>query len=185
MNIWYISISSVIEMCVCKNDSNWKTHAFVSFWTHSLKEWLIRFICESTVVTLTVFYFWISQQRQAIWRCYFVSSHSIRTANSELKYNFRCSGSEYCGSVYLTLKKSQMFVVFSQTFEQRQVTHLQFLSWPDYGVPSSALSLIDFLGAVKHQQQWAVQAFGSQWRGHPLGPPMVVHCSAGIGRTGQ
>uniref|UniRef100_A0A672PSZ6 Tyrosine-protein phosphatase non-receptor type 9 n=1 Tax=Sinocyclocheilus grahami TaxID=75366 RepID=A0A672PSZ6_SINGR len=67
---------------------------------------------------------------------------------------------------------------------ERQVTHFQFLSWPDYGVPSSALSLIDFLGAVKHQQQWAVQAFGSQWRGHPLGPPMVVHCSAGIGRTG-
>lgn len=76
------------------------------------------------------------------------------------------------------------FVSFPQTFEQRQVTHFQFLSWPDYGVPSSAVSLIDFLGAVKHQQQWAVQALGSQWRGHPLGPPMVVHCSAGIGRTG-
>lgn len=73
----------------------------------------------------------------------------------------------------------------TETFEQRQVTHFQFLSWPDYGVPSSAVSLIDFLGAVKHQQQWAVQAFGTQWRGHPLGPPMVVHCSAGIGRTGQ
>uniref|UniRef100_A0A8C0YVG9 Tyrosine-protein phosphatase non-receptor type 9 n=1 Tax=Cyprinus carpio carpio TaxID=630221 RepID=A0A8C0YVG9_CYPCA len=72
----------------------------------------------------------------------------------------------------------------TETFEQRQVTHFQFLSWPDYGVPSSALSLIDFLGAVKHQQQWAAQAFSSQWRGHPLGLPMVVHCSAGIGRTG-
>lgn len=89
-------------------------------------------------------------------------------------------------SLYLPLKKNWIlpFVSILQTFEQRQVTHFQFLSWPDYGVPSSAVSLIDFLGAVKHQQQWAVQALGSQWRGHPLGPPMVVHCSAGIGRTG-
>uniref|UniRef100_A0A8C8K7Y5 Tyrosine-protein phosphatase non-receptor type 9 n=1 Tax=Oncorhynchus tshawytscha TaxID=74940 RepID=A0A8C8K7Y5_ONCTS len=68
--------------------------------------------------------------------------------------------------------------------EQKQVTHFQYLSWPDYGVPTSALTLIDFLGAVKRQQRQAVKGMGPRWRGHPLGPPMVVHCSAGIGRTG-
>ncbi|XP_041693594.1 tyrosine-protein phosphatase non-receptor type 9 [Coregonus clupeaformis] len=68
--------------------------------------------------------------------------------------------------------------------EQRRVTHFQYLSWPDYGVPTSAVTLIDFLGAVKRQQRQAVKAMGPQWSGHPLGPPMVVHCSAGIGRTG-
>nr|XP_046213306.1 tyrosine-protein phosphatase non-receptor type 9 isoform X1 [Oncorhynchus gorbuscha] len=68
--------------------------------------------------------------------------------------------------------------------EQRQVTHFQYLSWPDYGVPTSAVTLIDFLGAVKRQQRRSVKTMGPQWRGHPLGPPMVVHCSAGIGRTG-
>uniref|UniRef100_A0AAY4CYA0 Tyrosine-protein phosphatase non-receptor type 9 n=1 Tax=Denticeps clupeoides TaxID=299321 RepID=A0AAY4CYA0_9TELE len=72
----------------------------------------------------------------------------------------------------------------TETCEQRQVTHFQYISWPDYGVPTSAVTLIDFLGAVKRQQKRAVQAMGTQWRGHPLGPPMVVHCSAGIGRTG-
>lgn len=72
-----------------------------------------------------------------------------------------------------------------QTCEQRQVSHLQYLSWPDYGVPTSAVTLIDFLGAVKRQQRKMVKALGSQWCGHPLGPPMVVHCSAGIGRTGK
>lgn len=72
-----------------------------------------------------------------------------------------------------------------QTCEQRQVSHFQFLSWPDYGVPSSALSLLDFLSTVKRQQKKAVTALGSQWRGHHQGPPMVVHCSAGIGRTGK
>lgn len=72
-----------------------------------------------------------------------------------------------------------------QTCEQRQVSHLQYLSWPDYGVPTSAVTLIDFLGAVKRQQRKMVKALGTQWSGHPLGPPMVVHCSAGIGRTGE
>lgn len=73
----------------------------------------------------------------------------------------------------------------TETCEQRQVVHLQYLSWPDYGVPTSAVTLMDFLAVVKRQQRRAVKAMGPQWRGHPLGPPMVVHCSAGIGRTGS
>lgn len=77
------------------------------------------------------------------------------------------------------------FYLCIQTCEQRQVSHFQYLSWPDYGVPTSAVTLIDFLGAVKRQQRKMVKALGSQWTGHPLGPPMVVHCSAGIGRTGE
>uniref|UniRef100_A0A671S7B3 Tyrosine-protein phosphatase non-receptor type 9 n=1 Tax=Sinocyclocheilus anshuiensis TaxID=1608454 RepID=A0A671S7B3_9TELE len=98
-------------------------------------------------------------------------------------------GQEVYGHIAVVNHRVDKHAHFNQTTlelhnTERQVTHFQFLSWPDYGVPSSALSLIDFLGAVKHQQQWAVQAFGSQWRGHPLDPPMVVHCSAGIGRTG-
>uniref|UniRef100_A0A7N8YJF5 Tyrosine-protein phosphatase non-receptor type 9 n=1 Tax=Mastacembelus armatus TaxID=205130 RepID=A0A7N8YJF5_9TELE len=72
----------------------------------------------------------------------------------------------------------------TETCEQRQVSHFQYLSWPDYGVPTSAVTLIDFLGAVKRQQRKMVKTMGLQWTGHPLGPPMVVHCSAGIGRTG-
>ncbi|KAJ0029059.1 hypothetical protein NQD34_004056 [Periophthalmus magnuspinnatus] len=72
----------------------------------------------------------------------------------------------------------------TETCEQRQVSHFQYLSWPDYGVPTSAVTLIDFLNAVKKQQKKTVKALGQQWTGHPLGPPMVVHCSAGIGRTG-
>ncbi|XP_064169997.1 tyrosine-protein phosphatase non-receptor type 9 [Anguilla rostrata] len=72
----------------------------------------------------------------------------------------------------------------TENCEQRQVTHFQYLSWPDYGVPTSAVTLIHFLGALKRQQKKAVLAMGSQWRGHHAGPPIVVHCSAGIGRTG-
>ncbi|XP_048828956.1 tyrosine-protein phosphatase non-receptor type 9 [Brienomyrus brachyistius] len=71
----------------------------------------------------------------------------------------------------------------TENCEQRQVTHFQYLSWPDYGVPTSAVTLIDFLGTVKRQQKAAVKAAQSRWNLRE-GPPMVVHCSAGIGRTG-
>ena len=72
----------------------------------------------------------------------------------------------------------------SQTGESREVIHLQFTSWPDYGVPPAA-PFLDFLFKVRALQASATKEMGSEWAGHPLGPPIVVHCSAGIGRTGN
>lgn len=55
--------------------------------------------------------------------------------------------------------------------EQREVRHYWFDSWPDHGVPERTEPVISMLQAV---QEWA-----------PLGgAPWVVHCSAGIGRSG-
>ena len=70
--------------------------------------------------------------------------------------------------------------------EKRQVVHFQFISWPDYGVPDSALSMLTFLQRVREKQNEMTGELFSlgTWKGHELGPPMVIHCSAGIGRTG-
>uniref|UniRef100_A0A1B6IX69 Tyrosine-protein phosphatase domain-containing protein n=1 Tax=Homalodisca liturata TaxID=320908 RepID=A0A1B6IX69_9HEMI len=70
------------------------------------------------------------------------------------------------------------------TDESREVSHYQFTSWPDYGVPLSALAMLDFLQRVRLSQAAMLAALGDTWAGHPRGPPIVVHCSAGIGRTG-
>uniref|UniRef100_A0A4W3GMQ2 Tyrosine-protein phosphatase non-receptor type 9 n=1 Tax=Callorhinchus milii TaxID=7868 RepID=A0A4W3GMQ2_CALMI len=83
----------------------------------------------------------------------------------------------------MSILKPAVFLV-SQTYEGRKVIHFQYLSWPDYGVPSSAAALIDFRSAVRRQQELCVRAVSGGWRGHPGGPPILVHCSAGIGRTG-
>ncbi|XP_033836904.1 tyrosine-protein phosphatase non-receptor type 2a [Periophthalmus magnuspinnatus] len=61
----------------------------------------------------------------------------------------------------------------TKTGESREIYHFHYTSWPDFGVPESPGSFLDFLFRVRQS--------GS------LGPqhgPSVVHCSAGIGRSG-
>lgn len=72
-----------------------------------------------------------------------------------------------------------------QTEETRELSHLQFLAWPDYGVPHTATAMLSFLTSVREQQNRLLAHLGDTWAGHPRGPPIVVHCSAGIGRTGE
>nr|XP_046247130.1 receptor-type tyrosine-protein phosphatase C isoform X4 [Scatophagus argus] len=54
---------------------------------------------------------------------------------------------------------------------EREVTHIQFISWPDHGVPEEAHLLLKL--------RRRVNAFKNFFSG-----PIVVHCSAGVGRTG-
>ncbi|XP_071623029.1 tyrosine-protein phosphatase non-receptor type 11-like [Heliangelus exortis] len=55
----------------------------------------------------------------------------------------------------------------------RLVKHYQYFSWPDHGVPNEPGGVLSFLDQVNRAQ-----------RSIPDTGPIVVHCSAGIGRTG-
>ncbi|XP_029107834.1 receptor-type tyrosine-protein phosphatase delta isoform X16 [Scleropages formosus] len=55
--------------------------------------------------------------------------------------------------------------------EKREVRQFQFTAWPDHGVPEHPTPFLAFLRRIKSCNP-------------PDAGPMVVHCSAGVGRTG-
>ncbi|XP_005348686.1 tyrosine-protein phosphatase non-receptor type 20 isoform X1 [Microtus ochrogaster] len=60
-------------------------------------------------------------------------------------------------------------IVKKSTGMSHRVKHLQFTKWPDHGTPASADFFIKYVRYVR--------------KSHISGP-LVVHCSAGVGRTG-
>jgi len=63
--------------------------------------------------------------------------------------------------------------VNSKTGEVREVSHFHYTTWPDFGVPSSPDAFLEFLAAVRESGSLEGEE-----------GPAVVHCSAGIGRSG-
>uniref|UniRef100_A0AAR2J878 Tyrosine-protein phosphatase non-receptor type n=1 Tax=Pygocentrus nattereri TaxID=42514 RepID=A0AAR2J878_PYGNA len=61
----------------------------------------------------------------------------------------------------------------ANTGERREIYHFHYTTWPDFGVPESPASFLNFLFKVRES--------GSLGTDHG---PAVVHCSAGIGRSG-
>ncbi|KAJ0064381.1 hypothetical protein NL108_006401, partial [Boleophthalmus pectinirostris] len=59
------------------------------------------------------------------------------------------------------------------TGETREILHFHYTTWPDFGVPESPASFLNFLYKVRE----------SGCLNSDQGP-VVVHCSAGIGRSG-
>eukprot|EP00036_Acanthoecidae_sp_10tr_P010874 CAMPEP_0182926658 /NCGR_PEP_ID=MMETSP0105_2-20130417/12194_1 /TAXON_ID=81532 ORGANISM="Acanthoeca-like sp., Strain 10tr" /NCGR_SAMPLE_ID=MMETSP0105_2 /ASSEMBLY_ACC=CAM_ASM_000205 /LENGTH=566 /DNA_ID=CAMNT_0025064559 /DNA_START=100 /DNA_END=1800 /DNA_ORIENTATION=+ len=62
--------------------------------------------------------------------------------------------------------------------EVRTVHHYHFLDWPDHGVPEEPSTVLQLLADVN-----AKKADLEREAKGPVGP-IVIHCSAGIGRTG-
>ncbi|XP_045423784.1 tyrosine-protein phosphatase non-receptor type 20 isoform X2 [Lemur catta] len=68
---------------------------------------------------------------------------------------------------YFTIRMFQ--IVEKSTGTSHLVKHLQFTKWPDHGTPASVDGFIKYVRYVR--------------KSHLMGP-LVVHCSAGVGRTG-
>ncbi|XP_033507497.1 receptor-type tyrosine-protein phosphatase delta isoform X33 [Epinephelus lanceolatus] len=89
-------------------------------------------------------------------------------------------GTETYGLIQVTLLDTvelatycvRTFALFKNgSSEKREVRQFQFTAWPDHGVPEHPTPFLAFLRRVKACNP-------------PDAGPMVVHCSAGVGRTG-
>eukprot|EP00054_Salpingoeca_dolichothecata_P021994 m.142574 g.142574 ORF g.142574 m.142574 type:complete len:750 (+) comp24186_c3_seq4:108-2357(+) len=58
----------------------------------------------------------------------------------------------------------------SEGSQSRSVTQLAYTAWPDHGVPSTTAEMLAYRKVVKRMQDPSA--------------PLLVHCSAGVGRTG-
>ncbi|XP_077432356.1 tyrosine-protein phosphatase non-receptor type 2a [Vanacampus margaritifer] len=72
---------------------------------------------------------------------------------------------------YFTIRELKLQNI--KTGEWRTIYHFHYTAWPDFGVPESPASFLNFLFKVRES--------GSLGTEHG---PSVVHCSAGIGRSG-
>uniref|UniRef100_A0A9J8C146 protein-tyrosine-phosphatase n=2 Tax=Cyprinus carpio TaxID=7962 RepID=A0A9J8C146_CYPCA len=78
-----------------------------------------------------------------------------------------CCHSEECNLAYVT---REITLTNTQSGQQRSITHLQYVAWPDHGVPEDSSDFLDFVQSMRSMRKESV--------------PLMVHCSAGIGRTG-
>ncbi|XP_023289127.1 tyrosine-protein phosphatase Lar isoform X2 [Orussus abietinus] len=89
-------------------------------------------------------------------------------------------GAETYGLMTVTISDVQELATYCiRTFqvcragysERRDIKQLQFTAWPDHGVPEHPAPFLQFLKRVRSLNV-------------PDSGPLVVHCSAGVGRTG-
>ncbi|RWS23299.1 Tyrosine-protein phosphatase Lar-like protein [Leptotrombidium deliense] len=89
-------------------------------------------------------------------------------------------GTESYGVMHVTLTNVEEISTYTiRTFtlqrsgyiDKREVRQYQFTAWPDHGVPDHPTPFLAFLRRIK-----AINP--------PDAGPMIIHCSAGVGRTG-
>uniref|UniRef100_A0A670K3G2 protein-tyrosine-phosphatase n=1 Tax=Podarcis muralis TaxID=64176 RepID=A0A670K3G2_PODMU len=84
------------------------------------------------------------------------------------------TGSSLYGNFQITCHSEEgnpAYVFREMTMSHLELTQIQYIAWPDHGVPDDSSDFLDFVCLIRKKRAGREE-------------PVVVHCSAGIGRTG-
>ncbi|XP_073711815.1 tyrosine-protein phosphatase non-receptor type 14-like [Misgurnus anguillicaudatus] len=65
--------------------------------------------------------------------------------------------------------------------QERTVWHLQYTDWPEHGCPEYVQGFLSYLEEIQSVRRHTNSMLDTS---KSLNPPVIVHCSAGVGRTG-
>ena len=86
----------------------------------------------------------------------------VTVTNVSISFKYMLTSSFYCHAIQLLTPDEDPLTV----------TQFHYTAWPDHGVPDNVMSVISFIHHVR--KLYPVS----------LDQPLLVHCSAGVGRTG-
>lgn len=76
---------------------------------------------------------------------------------------------------------SRLRVCHTTARRSRAIWHLQYTDWGEHGCPTSPAHFLGFLEELNSVRLHTIEDIPA---GHNRNPPVLVHCSAGVGRTG-
>lgn len=134
------------------------------------------FICTQGPVEKTVNDFWRMVWQEEVCKL-IMAANLVEDGKRKVERYWPETCSKY-GDIMVTLVSEEVFVDYTiRTFKvhksgaasKRVVKQFHFTAWPDHGVPAHPLSLVEMIELAKAP---------------PSKAPLLLHCSAGVGRTG-
>ncbi|GIY77065.1 receptor-type tyrosine-protein phosphatase T [Caerostris darwini] len=135
-----------------------------------------RYIATQGPMVNTVTDFWYMAWQEKVSKIIMIAN-VIETGKCKCEKYWTDNTSSF-GEIKLILENEELFADFvirtftiSKGHKSKEIKQFHFTSWPDHGVPFNTTPFINFLMKVRTYDVHCSS-------------PIVVHCSAGIGRTG-